>query len=68
MAGLRAAWTVGAVVASRSHSDRSSDRTGIACPVRGSFLAPIAFHSAAPFASLTSTDDLGAASYISPPP
>jgi hypothetical protein len=31
-------------------------------------LAPIAFHSAVPFASLISTDDFGAASYISPPP
>jgi len=31
-------------------------------------MAQIGFHSAAPFASLTSTDDFGAASYISPPP
>jgi hypothetical protein len=31
-------------------------------------LAPIAFHSVTPSATLTSTDDLGAASYISPPP
>jgi hypothetical protein len=31
-------------------------------------LAPIAFHSVTPSATLISTDDLGAASYISPPP
>jgi len=31
-------------------------------------LAPIAFHSAIPVASLICADDFGAASYISPPP
>jgi len=31
-------------------------------------LAPIAFHSAVPVASLICADDFGAASYISPPP
>jgi hypothetical protein len=45
-----------------------SDRARILRRARGSFLAPIAFHSAAPFASLISSDDFGAASYISPPP
>jgi hypothetical protein len=48
-----------------------SDRTPIIPDAhareRGS-LAPIVFHSAIPFASLISTDDFGAASYISPPP
>jgi hypothetical protein len=31
-------------------------------------LAPVSFHSVLPSAALISTDDLGAASYISPPP
>jgi len=35
---------------------------------RSACLAPTVFHSAVPFVSLTSTDDFGAASYISPPP
>jgi hypothetical protein len=31
-------------------------------------LAPVSFHSVLPCVALISTDDLGAASYISPPP
>jgi hypothetical protein len=41
-----------------------------ACHGRGedAALAPVSFHSVLPCAALISTDDLGAASYISPPP
>ncbi|HVY98236.1 MAG TPA: hypothetical protein VHA35_01960 [Dongiaceae bacterium] len=56
------------MAASVSHIDRVHDLPGVHRRERGSSLAPTVFHSAVPFASLISTDDFGAASYISPPP
>jgi hypothetical protein len=38
------------------------------CRERRSALPAIIFHVDIPFATLTSPDDFGAASYISPPP
>ena len=58
---------MGTVAASVSLSDRTPILPDAHARERGS-LAPIVFHSAIPFASLISTDDFGAASYISPPP
>jgi hypothetical protein len=56
------------VSASDLHPATSSRRPAAHGGSDAASYAPVSFHSAMPRAALICTDDLGAASYISPPP